>query len=471
MSLITIQNVTNFLYIKQLAARSGRFNPRTAYDPCFSTGEASQHQDRKKAAQSMWLAKINGRLGQFMIFGPRSAGDGFVAKIRTAFRARDLMIHDGAAMRRIHISSKVQLAAAGSCAATAFIASFGIAQFALGATALTSAFGNIAEQRAEVSRMETRVAALQADVSTIKAEAKRHAVRLEARQAFLAAMIRGEGDLGKLAALLPTDAGATPVVAADIVRLFSQLDSDQAKMAIAVRSATDARYRNTAQMIAKLGISPDRMNARSMRGVGGPYEPLPATSAGPITIIKKADPQFRELFNSWRRLDQLQGGIVAIPSAQPVHSMALTSNFGVRIDPFRGGRAMHAGVDIPGPYATPIYATADAVVGRTGWIGGYGNLVELEHGKGIQTRYGHLSSVLVGPGKRIKRGDLIGLMGSTGRSTGNHLHYEVRIDGRAVNPMPFLQTNNYIQAMQRRATGVAMGGPVEAGTAAAPGSK
>lgn len=401
-----------------------------------------------------------------MLFGSVSADDGFVAKFRNAFRPRDLMIHDGAAMRRVHISSRVQLFAAGSSVATAFVATFGIAQFALGTTALTNAIGNVAEQRAEVSRMETKVAALQADVSTIKTEAKRHAARLEARQAFLTAMLKGEGDPAKLAALLPADASATPTVAADIARTFSQLDSDQVKMAAIVRSATEARYRDTAQMLAKLGISPDRMKTQSMSGVGGPYEPLPATPTAPITLNKKADPQFRELFNSWRRLDQLQGGIVAIPSAQPVQSVSVTSNFGVRVDPFRGGRAMHAGVDIPGPYGTPIYATADAVVGRTGWIGGYGNLVELEHGKGIQTRYGHLSSILVGPGKRIKRGELIGLMGSTGRSTGNHLHYEVRIDGRAVNPTPFMQTNNYLQAMQRRATGVGVGGPVEGKVAA-----
>jgi murein DD-endopeptidase MepM/ murein hydrolase activator NlpD len=121
---------------------------------------------------------------------------------------------------------------------------------------------------------------------------------------------------------------------------------------------------------------------------------------------------------------------------------------------------MHAGVDMPGPIGTPIYATADGLVGRTGWVGGYGNLVELEHGKGIQTRYGHLSSILVAPGTRVKRGQLVGLMGSTGRSTGSHLHYEVRIDGRAVNPIPFLQTSDYLLAMQNR-RGTAVGGPVE----------
>ena len=401
-----------------------------------------------------------------MNFWSASASGGFVVKFRDMFRPRDVLVHDGAGMRRIHISSRVQIAAAGSVATAAIVTTLGVAQFALGASTLTSAFGSIAAQRAEVTRMEMRVAALQADVATIKTEAKRHAARLEARQAFLAAVLKGEGDPAKLAALLPNDAAATPAAAAEIAHLFSRVDADQAKMAGAVRVATDARYRVTAQMLAKLGLSPAWLNAQSMSGVGGPYEPLPATSSAPISITKKADPQFRELFNSWKRLDQLQGGIVAIPSAQPVQSMALTSNFGVRIDPFRGGRAMHAGVDIPGPYATPIYATADAVVGRTGWIGGYGNLVELEHGKGIQTRYGHLSSILVGPGKRIKRGELIGLMGSTGRSTGNHLHYEVRIDGRAVNPTPFLQTSNYLATMQRRVNGVAVGGPVEGGAGA-----
>jgi murein DD-endopeptidase MepM/ murein hydrolase activator NlpD len=397
-----------------------------------------------------------------MVFRTVSARS-LLARIQGFFRPRDLMIHDGIGMRRLHFSARTQMVAAGTTAMTALVAAFGVAQFALGTSELTNALGNIAEHRARVSQMEARVASLSADVATIRAEAERHAARLETRQAFLAAMLKGEDDPAKLAALLPADAGKTPAVAADIEKLFSHLDADQLKMANAVRSVTEARYRTTAQMIARLGIAPSRIGSTSMTGVGGPYEPVPASPTAPVGVTRNADPKFRELFNSWRRLDQLQGGIVAIPSAQPVQSMSLTSNFGVRIDPFRGGRAMHAGVDIPGPYGTPVYATADAVVGRTGWIGGYGNLVELEHGKGIQTRYGHLASILVGPGKRVKRGELIGLMGSTGRSTGNHLHYEVRIDGRAVNPMPFLQTNNYLLALQRRNDGSAVGGPAEAG--------
>jgi murein DD-endopeptidase MepM/ murein hydrolase activator NlpD len=127
---------------------------------------------------------------------------------------------------------------------------------------------------------------------------------------------------------------------------------------------------------------------------------------------------------------------------------------------------MHAGIDLSGPVGTPIYATADAIVLRSGWnAGGYGNLVELDHGRGINTRYGHLSYMAVRPGQRVKRGELIGRMGSTGRSTGSHLHYEVRIDGRAVNPIPFMKSTDYLVAIQRKNGGgipmdaVALGGP------------
>ena len=113
---------------------------------------------------------------------------------------------------------------------------------------------------------------------------------------------------------------------------------------------------------------------------------------------------------------------------------------------------MHPGIDLAGAYGTPIYATADGTVLRAGWnSGGYGNLVEIDHGRGITTRYGHMSAILVSAGQHITRGQQIGRMGSTGRSTGNHLHYEVRIDGRAVNPIPFMKSTDYVLAMQRRA--------------------
>jgi murein DD-endopeptidase MepM/ murein hydrolase activator NlpD len=115
---------------------------------------------------------------------------------------------------------------------------------------------------------------------------------------------------------------------------------------------------------------------------------------------------------------------------------SMTSGFGLRRHPISGDIRQHHGVDFAAPSGSPIIASADGKVGTAGWQGGYGLLVALDHKGGVQTRYAHLSAVNVTPGQRIKKGDVIGFVGSTGRSTGPHLHYEVRINGRAVNPVP-----------------------------------
>ena len=237
---------------------------------------------------------------------------------------------------------------------------------------------------------------------------------------------------------------------ADVARMERELAAMQADVAV-IKEAAQRRYQLTASEIRRLGLDPSRLQT----GTGGPFEA--------VETVRAADPAFKALFNSWTKLDQLEQGTVAIPSTEPVRGTNFTSGYGVRSDPFRGRAAMHAGIDLAGPIGTPIYATADALVGRSEYNnGGYGNLVELEHGHGIQTRYGHLSKSLVTAGQRVKRGDVIGLMGSTGRSTGSHLHYEVRIDGKAVNPVPFLQSTTYLQSVQQRAaaaTRIAIGGP------------
>jgi murein DD-endopeptidase MepM/ murein hydrolase activator NlpD len=164
----------------------------------------------------------------------------------------------------------------------------------------------------------------------------------------------------------------------------------------------------------------------------------------------------------------LQDGVIAIPSDKPVQAaVTFSSGFGVRSDPFEHGAGFHPGIDLAGAYGTPIYATADGTVTRAGWnSGGYGNMVEIDHGRGIATRYGHMSAVLVHEGDHVTRGEQIGRMGSTGRSTGNHLHYEVRIDGRPVNPIPFMKTTDYVIAMQKRVGAASMdavGGPAPGG--------
>jgi len=236
---------------------------------------------------------------------------------------------------------------------------------------------------------------------------------------------------------------------------FRHVDGLQAAIADQTRAAARQRYRETAGALRRLGINPARFHAVA-GAIGGPYEPVAAAD--------NADPRFRELFTTWRQLDQLQQGVAAIPSARPLRdNVAFTSGYGIRSDPFRGRAAMHAGIDLAGPLGTPIHATADGIVGRAEYNnGGYGNLVEINHGQGIQTRYGHLSRSVARPGQRVRRGELIGYMGSTGRSTGSHLHYEVRIDGRAVNPLPFMQQASALASLRSRSgltAPVAIGGP------------
>lgn len=168
-----------------------------------------------------------------------------------------------------------------------------------------------------------------------------------------------------------------------------------------------------------------------------------ATNAG-------EDREFRELFASWEQLEHggrvTQSGeilaapsvSVAVPSRMPVEGVRLTSGFGMRNHPILRQRSQHNGIDLAAPTGTPVYATADGQVGKAQYWGSYGNYVQIEHGGEMQTRYAHLSSYTVASGDAVRKGDLIGYVGSTGRSTGPHLHYEVRLAGEAVNPMPYM---------------------------------
>lgn len=161
------------------------------------------------------------------------------------------------------------------------------------------------------------------------------------------------------------------------------------------------------------------------------------------------DAQFRELFAKWENPSQPAGvgqPIVAVPSRMPVEHARLSSGYGTRIHPVLGQRMGHKGIDLAAPTGTPIYATADGVVSRAGAFSTYGNFVSIEHGGKIQTRYAHMSRIAVAAGAKIKKGDIIGYVGSTGRSTGPHLHYEVRIDGQSVNPVPYMLESQAQQA-------------------------
>lgn len=378
----------------------------------------------------------------------------FALHLPSLFRARDFFFHDGKVLRHVRFGVKAQIAAAVLLVAGLLLASASVTQAAGRALSLTGLTDSFVSTDAQVEALEAKLAAMETKVETISDAAEAHALRVERRQQFIASVVSGKGDPEKLAALIqPIE---TAAVARDVVAPFARLEAHQDKLAQAAADRIDARYANTTAVLKRVGMKPARFVSG---GMGGPLESADREEMD--EAMTEADTGFRALFKSWKKLDMLQEGAIAIPSMKPVENLTLTSSFGVRSDPFRGTRAMHAGLDIPGPVGTPIYATADGVVARSGRYGAYGNLIEVNHGKGIQTRYGHLSRILVGSNVKVKRGQLIGMMGSTGRSTGPHLHYEVRVDGRAINPMPFLQTTDYLLAVQNKGSlaKVAQGGP------------
>lgn len=173
------------------------------------------------------------------------------------------------------------------------------------------------------------------------------------------------------------------------------------------------------------------------------------------------DPKFQALYASWTG-NTTSSGNISIPSIDPVTKVDISSYYGYRTDPFRGRRKNHKGLDIRGPVGTPIYATADGFVKISKWYGSYGKFIEIDHGNGITTRYGHMSSLNVPANIRVKKGDIIGLMGSTGRSTGSHLHYEVRIAGEPVNPLSFMaQNSNPAKFAENSKIAQAQGGPAQ----------
>jgi murein DD-endopeptidase MepM/ murein hydrolase activator NlpD len=210
-----------------------------------------------------------------------------------------------------------------------------------------------------------------------------------------------------------------------------------------------------------------------------------ADVAAPLRAAQSAkapqggDEEFRRLFTGWKQMDNGQLAItpaasmapasassgfstspfapskVSIPSRNPLDGASMTSGFGMRTHPVLGGRRGHKGIDLAMPTGTPVYATADGVISKAEWFSSYGLYISVEHGGKIQTRYGHLSRLSVASGQSVKKGDLIGYVGSTGRSTGPHLHYEVRIAGVAVNPVPYM--NGSTRALPAP-TETAMGG-------------
>jgi murein DD-endopeptidase MepM/ murein hydrolase activator NlpD len=191
--------------------------------------------------------------------------------------------------------------------------------------------------------------------------------------------------------------------------------------------------------LAETGLSPDRLSAPPGADKNLPQGgPFVAVQVGPETSLFARE--FSQVQEAVLASDRLRRIVPYVPLRKPLSGAPdVTSGFGVRLDPFLGRPAMHTGIDLRDDYGAPVRTTAAGRVVTAEWTGGYGKMVEIDHGNGIATRYGHLSGIAVHEGDIMEPGGIVGRIGSTGRATGPHLHYEVRIDDEAVDPTRFLR--------------------------------
>lgn len=336
----------------------------------------------------------------------------------------------------------------------------GTAAMIAGWVTVSAVSGQSAEQaadqraQAELARMAAQVQALKADTAALKGTVATTAERIEARQQFLDALLTGRAKGNDLAGLLPRNTrrvSADVAANAGILAPFAALEQKQLALVDKAAATAETRIKDAEALIGRLGLNPGRFMAQSFArsaagltrtGLGGPFVPATDGATG-------ADPKFAELFVNWQRVEQLEDAMASLPSYVPARSYTVTSSYGFRYDPFHGRGAQHAGLDMAGAHGEPIYAAATGRVVRAERYGAYGNTVDIDHGRGILTRYAHLSAINVSVGDRVEMGEHIAAMGSTGRSTGTHLHYEVRIDGQPVNPRPFIDSSRYLLAYQQ----------------------
>jgi murein DD-endopeptidase MepM/ murein hydrolase activator NlpD len=224
-----------------------------------------------------------------------------------------------------------------------------------------------------------------------------------------------------------------------IARINASLDRVEQRQSTALNSIEetyDAKARRLRGVLSDLGLDAGKIAVAGAGGAtGGPFVParLPAQ-------MHNFEQRLQRVSHARAQVDRLTRTLSTLPVRRPLSGdIELSSGFGVRSDPFTRSPAMHTGLDFQGDIGDPVRATANGTVTAAGWSGGYGKVVDIDHGNGFSTRYGHLSAIDVHVGQTVKIGQAIGKLGSTGRSTGPHLHYETRVRGEAVDPQKFLR--------------------------------
>jgi murein DD-endopeptidase MepM/ murein hydrolase activator NlpD len=282
----------------------------------------------------------------------------------------------------------------------------------------------VAQKQAAAAAAEQRIARYRDRVGEIAADLDERQKQLEQWQQdyfgneALPAPAKAAGDAkGDGAAATPLKTSAIDPRLPPEAQALARIEARQEAFSSRLLAAVNARAAKAESAVAKLGLDPRALVRDASSGRGGPLIPFQRRggNAGALGT------SFAALEGALFRMEVFERTLVAIPSGQPAHVLMLSSSYGYRSDPFTGAGAMHAGLDFPGPKS------------------GYGNVVEVDHGQGILTRYAHLSGFNAKVGDRVTAGQQIARMGSTGRSTGSHLHFEVRLNGVAVNPRRFLE--------------------------------
>lgn len=367
-----------------------------------------------------------------------NASGGLIARVRGWFPEREFFMRSQGQVRFVTLSPRLQMSVAGG-AALALLA-FGGSLGAMGWQQYQASAERTAllEREASVAKSEHRLEAYRDDVEAVTKD-------LQERQDFLDAAFSSLPAEVKAAASAESDADPradtdpeADAVAAKIGRAMPEaapLAGIEARQLAFVKRLTrfaEFRAARAERALRKLGLDPADISRNAERAaMGGPLEPM----LGGDTV----DPRFERLGLSLARMNALEQGLEGVPQVLPATLARMSSGFGFRHDPFTGGGAMHAGLDFSGPVGAPIHAAAKGRVTYVGWRSGYGKTVEIRHANGLTTRYAHMSAFKTKVGERVAPGEIIGAIGSTGRSTGPHLHFEVRINDRAVNPRIFLE--------------------------------
>lgn len=371
------------------------------------------------------------------------------------FPDREFFMRSQGQVKFIKISARLQIRV--FLAAVAALALWLIVTLAMLISQYTISSERMAlvRKQAEVESSASRVAAYRDSVDEVAAD-------LERRQQFIEdsfeslvgdAALEDAGDAAKPEASSDETDKTVRKISAIIpeARNLALVEARQLSFVDKMTRVADLRARRAEAAIRKFGLNPDVIAAQNQEAQGGPFLPF----FGSKSKEDRLDPRFENLGKALARMDAMERGLIAIPSGKPAKFTPMTSNFGYRRDPFTGRAAMHSGIDFKGTRGEAILAAAQGKVIFAGRKSGYGNCIEIAHGNGLVTRYAHLSSIGIKNGQKVEKGQRLGGMGSTGRSTGTHLHFEVRLNGRAINPRPFLEANRdvlEIQAVAERRT-------------------